>query len=109
MNYFFLEAPVSEELTVTTEEEIISSLNNSSISDNLAVYPNPVSNTLHFKYEGSIRNSSYRLYNLQGSLIQHDAVNSESIDLSGIENGIYMLKLDLDGVMNTIRIIKNSL
>ena len=109
MNYFFLEAPVSEELTVTTEEEIVNSLDNSSISDNLVIYPNPVSNTLYFKYEGSIRNSSYRLYNLQGSLIQHDAVNSKSIDLSGIENGIYILKLDLEAEMFTIRIIKNSL
>ncbi len=70
MNYFFLEAPVSEEIAVTTEEEIISSLSNSSISDNIAIYPNPVSNTLYLNYEGSIQDASYQLYNLQGRLIQ---------------------------------------
>ena len=88
MNYFFLEAPVSEELTVTTEEEIVNSLDNSSISDNLVIYPNPVRNILYFEYEGSMQNATYQLFNLQGRLIMQDIVISGSIDLSGIENGI---------------------
>ena len=76
---------------------------------NIVFYPNPVNNILYVDYEGSMKNISYRLYNLQGRLIKQDIVNSGSIDLSGIENGVYMLKLELDGVMKTIRIIKNSL
>lgn len=108
MNYFFLEAPASEEITVPAEEEIINSLNSSGISDNVAIYPNPVSNTLYFNYDGSIQNASYQLFSLQGRLIKQDPVISESIDLSGIENGMYLLKLDLDGKMTNLRIIKNS-
>jgi len=108
MNYFFLEAPVSEEYTVTTEEEIINSVNNSNNSDDLVIYPNPVSNTLYFNSDGSIQNSTYQLFNLQGRLIKQGIVISESIDLSGIVNGIYMLRLDLDGKVFRSRIIKNS-
>ena len=59
-------------------------------------------------YEGLILNASYKLYNLQGRLIKQDTIKSESIDLSGIENGIYLLKLALESEMITIRIIKNS-
>ena len=109
MNYFFLEAPVSEDLTVTTEEEIVNSLVNSNTLGNIVFYPNPVNNILNVDYDGSMKNISYRLYNLQGRLIKQDVVISGTIDLTGIENGVYMLKLELDGVMNTIRIIKNSL
>lgn len=108
MNYFFLEAPVSEVISVTTQGEIVNSLGKSINADNITIYPNPVKNILYFKYEGSFQNASYQLFNLQGRLLKQDNVISESIDLSGIENGIYILKFELDDELNTMRIIKNS-
>ncbi len=60
-------------------------------NNSLSIYPNPAQNEVYLSenFDGQ-----YQLYNLQNQLIQEGYVNSGSINLSDIQNGIYVLKMD---------------
>lgn len=61
-------------------------------------YPNPVNQQrLYIQLENKV-DYSYQIYDLNGRLIQQDQqVSASAINLSGISNGLYILKLSADG------------
>jgi len=56
---------------------------------NITIYPNPVTNVLHFK--GQIIHQ-VELYNLRGELVMSE-INVNYIDIFDIPNGVYVVKL----------------
>jgi len=73
--------------------------------NNLTLYPNPVQNELFIESENAIESMS--LYSLNGQLIKRFTPEGASIDLSNLEKGIYLTKIQLeDGSVSTNRIIK---
>ena len=71
----------------------------------LNVYPNPVENTLFFTTE--ISGATVSILNSQsGTRVSVPKVNNNSIDVSGLKTGVYLIVLEKDGVKNVKRFIK---
>lgn len=84
-------------------------LSNEEIEQNkIVIYPNPTTGIL--KVESGNQLKSYQLFNLAGQLIMQDDISnsqSQSIDISSVVKGVYLIKLlGQNGAINTFRIIK---
>lgn len=70
---------------------------------NLAVYPNPVKNQIHFSQE--LNGGEFQLFNLQGKLIQQGEIIDQTIPTS-VQQGFYLLKVsDVHNFHKTFKII----
>ena len=78
-----------------------------SVSDaskvSLKYYPNPVKDILNISSEVKIKSIS--VYNAAGQMIASN-VNSDSIDMSHLSTGIYLIKTDVAGQIQTFKVIK---
>lgn len=70
------------------------------LTDSVRVYPNPVSEVVFFGT--TVENAA--LYNLSGAKMAY-AVNADSMRLSDIPAGIYLLRLEYNGKIKTERLI----
>ncbi|MFT7611287.1 MAG: hypothetical protein ACI9J3_000229 [Parvicellaceae bacterium] len=78
-------------------------------SEDLFIYPNPVSNIVFVNGLEESRTSLVIVYDLQGRLIWESKVLNGKIDVSQIEQGIYSLKFQENGKYlstNTLSIIR---
>lgn len=76
----------------------------------LKIYPNPVSTNLTIALEEECRqNVSYVLYNASGEIIcKGDLVTHEFLlDMSGLANEVYILKISIGKDANSWKIVKN--
>lgn len=71
---------------------------------NISIYPNPVMNQLHIKANSPIKQVS--LFNLTGTVVMQAEGDIESMDVSHLKNGTYLLRIQTsEGVYNQ-KIIK---
>ena len=70
----------------------------------VSIYPNPVNNTLNIKDAGKI--SSATIFDIYGRKALDINTVSNSIDVSSLANGIYILRVNIDGVSSDIKFIK---
>lgn len=68
------------------------------------IYPNPTSNYLNVMH--SFDKVVYKLFSFDGKLIQSGALTNQQIQLSQVQNGIYILQLETEGKTETKKIIK---
>lgn len=70
------------------------------------VYPNPASNNVNVKSSNTIENVA--LYSILGQeiLTKAGSSNEMNIDISGLQNGVYLMKAQIEGQVKTTRIIK---
>jgi endonuclease I len=75
----------------------------------LVVYPNPVSNSLYLKYSAIDHFTQVKIINTSGQMVYFNSSwkNSESIDVSSFNTGIYTLLLSNPTAHKAIRLIKN--
>ena len=75
--------------------DIVISAEDVEIDDDVVVYPNPASNLVNIKTNQEISNIS--LYNSVGQLIRTISLNERkvhySVDLGGLENGVYFINI----------------
>ncbi len=71
---------------------------NEIICDNVEVFPNPCSNILHLPFDGECR-----IYNIIGALVMRQHSDNQTIDISELENGIYLVEIN----SATTKIIKH--
>src|SRR5690606_21230009 len=75
--------------------------------DNLMVYPNPVSDVLNISADLiSIANANVKIYDITGKQIYENAdlfynTNTATIDISSLNSGVYMLKIETDNTDQT--------
>ena len=71
----------------------------------LDVYPSPVENTLFFTKEVSA--SKVSIVNSQsGATVSVPKVNNNSVDVSGLKTGVYLIVFEKDGIKTVKRFIK---
>jgi len=58
------------------------------------IYPNPVNNTLN--YSGLKGTVSYKIFNIQGQLLLNGTSLTNQIDVSELQNGLYILNLETE-------------
>lgn len=67
------------------------------------IYPNPANNRLNLEVPGL---TSYTLYDLSGRLLMHSARPETTVDLSGVQPGVYQLRIMVGGKMINRKIVK---
>jgi len=73
---------------------------------NFKVYPNPVKDVLNLSYRTQI--SSVKVYNLVGQEIVSKNLNvtQGQLDMSTLSTGTYIVKVNVDGLVKTIKVVK---
>jgi hypothetical protein len=79
------------------------------ILNTLKVYPNPVTNgqTLNVKFSGHL-SADIQLYDVTGKMIltnKMDNLNHQKLDLNQIPNGMYFLKIGIDNLTITQKVV----
>lgn len=80
-----------------------------SISKQMVSFPNPVRNRLSVKVIDKLIGGNISIYTIGGKLAKTMKINQrlESIDLSGFNNGIYVLKAEKGNISVVSKVIKN--
>jgi hypothetical protein len=68
------------------------------------IFPNPTSSELHVVH--AYESVTYQLYTMDGRLLLAGNLYNQSLDLSSLPNGMYLLALATDGKVETKKIIK---
>ena len=73
----------------------------------LEIHPNPTQNTVNIKFSDDIECQSVEIYAIDGRLLKSQISNLETVDVSKLNAGIYILKVNMaDGMEFTERIVK---
>ena len=93
--------------TATQTTDIIvndcASINNTEL-ENLTIYPNPTSNVININSESN--KAKIYIYSLEGKKIYSNTINtSEQINVSNLETGTYILKIQINKNTYTKRLI----
>lgn len=79
---------------------------NESESTQIRVFPNPASQTIQIKgIDMQLREANYQLIDLTGKTIKQGKLNAETIDISALPKGIYMLSLNTNEGVLTEKIV----
>ncbi len=78
---------------------------NENVSDSFTVYPNPTTGVLNINVS---ENSTVKLYNISGQLIKSTVSNSSVLNwnISDLNNGVYFVTAENNGVIKTQKIVK---
>ena len=73
---------------------------------NISMYPNPTSSRLNISAQSTIESAA--IYNLLGKEVMNLEINknSESIDVSNLASGMYLIKYSIDNAIGTAKFIK---
>ncbi|NHM06970.1 T9SS type A sorting domain-containing protein [Flavobacterium sp. CYK-4] len=83
------------------------SLSNSTFdSGTFETYPNPVTDVLHLNYDKDI--SNVEVFNMVGQQVftKSSTAHISQIDLSTLAKGVYMVKINADNLVKTVKILK---
>jgi lysophospholipase L1-like esterase len=69
----------------------------------LEVFPNPVRNTIHIEAQGI---SSISIITMSGLIVIQQNTNSGIVDVSSLKQGVYIVKISVDGTDYFSRIVK---
>jgi len=78
------------------------------IANQISVYPNPVKNNLYIDVSGSLDIKNMELYNILGREIETYSNSFEAINVNGLSNGVYFLKLNTNKGVVQKKIIVND-
>lgn len=84
---------------------IMSSINNFELLHAINIFPNPVSEILFLNHD-IFENEHFRIYKINGQIVLHDCVYNNSINVSGLPNGLYLLKIQKDKTTYSEKFIK---
>ena len=80
-------------------------------SESISIYPNPASNMINVKMNTTlINNATLELYDATGKLIAQQKVVNEysALNISGLANGIYTVRIIIDNEQIIKRIVKQQ-
>lgn len=81
---------------VTSDPDLLLSSENTSISDEIVLYPNPCKGLLHIKSVSPLSNAKIELFDSKGIKVLSKRLNDSSLDISFLQNGIYFVRLTDD-------------
>ena len=74
----------------------------------IALYPNPVSQTLNIEYKSYDKIEQIRLFDTFGKLVIEIKELASKVDVSNLPEGLYYLVVQSKGETQTLRIVKNE-
>lgn len=66
-------------------------INENSVFDGTSIYPNPANDYLNVKSDLTLQ--TYRIFNLLGEEVLAGEMNSDKLDVTGLNSGIYLLEI----------------
>jgi hypothetical protein len=78
-------------------------------TNNIEIYPNPVINSLNISLDKNYQNTKYSIYNISGTLIKSGEFEGNYYKISGFENtlsGYYLLNISNESINSNFRFIK---
>jgi hypothetical protein len=84
-------------------------IHSSVISDQIKIFPNPAQNILMIDF-GNNKSGTVEIIDLQGRMITNKNVMNDAkteITISGLANGMYLLRVTVEMNVQNIRFIKN--
>jgi hypothetical protein len=75
------------------------------INQNLTVYPNPTAENLYIAHP-AIEAMSYKIYSIDGKLINQNTVQNGTISVNTLQNGMYLLEITSQGKSYTTKFVK---
>jgi len=82
------------------------SINNNVLEENLVIYPNPAKDMITISSSIALNNAVYTIYDITGKQVLNANLNSNTINVSKLSTGIYVLKITVDGKNKTQKLIK---
>lgn len=92
---------INKNIQTVVTDCLLATQENNWLSD-FKIYPNPVSDFLNFNQKVE----SVKLFDIQGKLILDKKIYSNSLDVSGFKNGVYILELFSGNKKNSLKFIK---
>ncbi|MBS1535106.1 MAG: VCBS repeat-containing protein [Bacteroidetes bacterium] len=91
------------------EGQGILGLNESNLTRQLYLFPNPTQSMLHFSLPDETQISGIQIYNALGQLVHEaaDTSQTKTIDVSSLKKGSYLLKINLNQGWSTSKFFKN--
>jgi ASPIC and UnbV/Secretion system C-terminal sorting domain/FG-GAP-like repeat len=78
----------------------------STITNDLILYPNPTKGLLNLNADYGFENAVYSVFDVTGKRVLNDRFNSNTIDVSELNTGNYILRIIDNGVIKTQKFIK---
>lgn len=76
------------------------------LASQISLFPNPVANNLRVDITGGLQIEKIELFDLQGRMVM-SSINIELIDLSNLENGVYIIYITTDLGTLSQKVIKH--
>lgn len=96
--------PNVNETLIVTEGETLSL--QTTIATDLILYPNPTKGLLNLNADYGFENAVYSVFDVTGKRVLNDRFNSNTIDVSELSSGNYILRVIDNGVIKTQKFIK---
>jgi len=96
--------PNINETLIVTEGETLSL--QTTLANDLILYPNPTKGILNLNTNYGFENAIYSVFDMTGKRVLNDRFNSNTIDVSGLSSGNYILRVIDNGVIKTQKFIK---
>ena len=78
----------------------------STLAEDLILYPNPTNGLLNISTTYNLENAIYTVFDLSGKRILNSKLSSKTIDVSMLSTGNYFLRIMVDGLITTQKFIK---
>jgi len=85
----YLHEIVCESLNPGTR--VVNLINNNHYESSILLFPNPASEILFLEYEQSLRVNKIQIFNIDGELIIERVKDIDSLNISGLRDGIYLI------------------
>ena len=81
---------------------------NTNVQTKVGIYPNPVDATINLTDIKPERGMQYEILNYQSEVLKSGILNSKTIDVNGMKDGIYLLSIKKGGeTISTVKFLKN--
>ena len=76
------------------------------------VYPNPTTNILNIVTDDTLTNAQFTVYDISGKKVLYQKttnLNTNQINVSHLQQGVYILQIDASGISQSYKFIKNKI
>ena len=93
-------------MTYSVAVSVIDGVEEIAVNDQVKMYPNPANSLI--TVEGLTENTTVRLLNTVGQLLQESTVTNSKVEfnLDNLDSGIYLIQFELDGKVSVEKFIK---
>lgn len=99
-----IESPIEQSFTINIKENTANFVED--LSGNITIYPNPATNFLTFENNFLEENKHIRIYSLDGTVKLETKIKSNTINISSLESGAYIIEVILSNKRYTSNFLK---